>query len=106
MDRNDRKQDDLENFNKLYPYIDNLLNQVNLTEKITDYEVNGVAFQIRYKNNIVEIGLPIESPIFPTLIFKRLPNHQVELLHYRIGKEFKDALYQATKKEVNEIATN
>jgi hypothetical protein len=42
--------------------------------------------------------LPIESSIFPTLTFKRLPNHQVELLYYRIGKEFKDAIYQATEK--------
>ena len=98
MNRNARKQDDLENFNKLYPSIDNLLNQVNSTAKITDYEVNGVAFQIRYKDNIVEMGLPIESPIFPTLIFKRLPNNQVELLHYRIGEEFKDAIYQVTEK--------
>jgi hypothetical protein len=46
----------------------------------------------------VEMGLPIESPIFPTLTFKRLPNHQVELLYYRIGEEFKDAIYQATEK--------
>ena len=46
----------------------------------------------------VEMGLPIESPIFPTLTFKRLPNHQVELLYYRIDEEFKDAIYQTTEK--------
>jgi hypothetical protein len=100
MNSQDRKQYDLENFNGLFPLIAEVLHQVNPTENIDDYVVNGVAFQIRQRDSIIEMGLPIESPIFPTLTFKKLPNHQIELLQYRIGKEFKDAIFQATEKYV------
>lgn len=100
MNPKDRKQYELENFNGLFPLIAEVLQQVNLTENIDDYVVNGVAFQIRQRDSIIEMGLPTESPIFPTLTFKKLPNHQVELLHYRIGKEFKDAIFQSTEKFV------
>jgi hypothetical protein len=100
MNPKDRKQYDLENFNGLFPLIAEVLHQVNPREEVDEYVVNGVAFQVRQKDDIIEMGLPIEAPIFPTLTFRKLPNHQVELLHYRIGKEFKDAIFQATDKYV------
>jgi hypothetical protein len=49
----------------------------------------------------VEMGLPNESPIFPTLAFKQLPNNTFELMEYRIGDDFKKAIYEATERCVD-----
>ena len=96
----EQKQYDLETFNGLYPLIREVLSQVELTDKTSEYIVNGVAFQIRQNAEVIEMGLPIEAPIFPTLAFSKSPSEQVELLHYRISKEFKNSIFDATEKFV------
>lgn len=97
MKPSDQKQYELETFDGLYPLIALLLRQVEATNKVADYAVNGVTFQIRQNGDLIEMGLPTEAPIFPTLTFKKLPNEGVELLHFRIDKEFKNAIFAATE---------
>lgn len=97
MKLSDQKQYELETFNGLYPLIVKLLSGVTPTSKVAEYKVNGVSFQIRQNGDLIEMGLPTEDSIFPTLTFKKLPNFEVELLHFRIGKEFKDAIFTATE---------
>lgn len=97
MTPTDKQKYDLEIFNGLYPLIWKLLNSLNLTNETTEYVVNGVVFDVRKVGDVVEMGLPIESPIFPTLSFRQFDDGNYELLHYRIGKEFKDSLFKATE---------
>lgn len=97
MKPNDQKQYEQEVFDGLYPLITRVLSGVEPTSKVAEYAVNGASFQIRQNGDLVEMGLSDEAAIFPTLTFKKLPNFEVELLHFRIGKEFKDAIFKATE---------
>jgi hypothetical protein len=103
MKKNDRKRYEKEEFTKLYPFIANLLEQVKITDENEEYEVNGCCFHIKQNIDIVEMGLPNESSIFPTLAFKKLSNSKAELLYYRIGYDFKHAIYQATERYFDSI---
>ena len=97
MKPNDQKQYELETFDGLYPLIVKVLSQVEPTNKVAEYTVNGASFQIRQNGDLIEMGLSDEAPIFPTLTFKKLANFEVELLHFRVGKEFKNAIFKATE---------
>ncbi len=101
MKKSDRKRYDTEEFTKLYPFIVKLLKQLEITDNTKDYEVNGCCFQIKQNRDVVEMALPNESPIFPTLAFKQLPNNTFELMEYRIGEDFKKAIYEATERYVD-----
>ena len=101
MKKSDRKKYYTEEFTKLYPLIFKLLEQVKITDRTENYEVNGRCFQIKQNRDVVEMGLPNESPIFPTLAFKQLPNNTFELMEYRIGEDFKKAIYEATERYVD-----
>jgi len=101
MKKSDRKRYYTEEFTKLYPLIVKLLEQVKITDRTENYEVNGCCFQIKQNRDVVEMGLPNESPIFPTLAFKQLPNNTFELMEYRIGDNFKKAIYEATERYVD-----
>jgi hypothetical protein len=84
----DRKKYDEERFNLLYPSISKFIKKIELKEIITEHFINDVAYQIRKIGDTVEMGLSIESPIFPTLVFKEKINEKAELLYFRISTEF------------------
>ncbi len=105
-ERKQKKRDDYrryctEKFNTLLPYLNKLIQQVELTDKQKEYDMRGAKFLIRLhqdtfsKENIIEMSLANESPIFPTLAYTLISNTKAKLLYYRLGDEFGSALHRA-----------
>jgi hypothetical protein len=88
----DRQKRDIEEFKKILPLINRLILKVQLTNKPVKYQFNNVDFLIRLNDDIIEISLAEEAPIFPTLAFREFSNTRIDLLYYRIGDNFRSAL--------------
>jgi hypothetical protein len=100
MKNDDFKKRSLEEFNKLLPFLNLLIKQIELTDKPKEYDLQGAKFLIRrHKNeldeNLIEMSLVIESSIFPTLVFRPLNNNEAELKYYRVDNTFSAELYKA-----------
>ena len=105
-ERKQKKKDDYrryytEEFNTLLPYLNKLIKQVELTDKQKKYDIRGAKFLIRLrrdifdKEDIIEMSLALERPIFPTLAYVSISETEAKLLYYRIGNEFGSALHRA-----------
>ena len=83
------------------PYLNEVIKQVDLTDKQKEYEVRGAKFLIRLrrdtfaKENIIEMSLANESPIFPTLAYTPICETEAKLLYYRLRDDFISALHKA-----------
>ena len=91
----DRKKRDIEDFEKLLPYLQKLIHKVRLTNKPKIYHFNKSDFIMRLNGDIVEMSLADEAPIFPTLAFRELSPAKTDLLYYRIGQDFRSKLMGA-----------
>ena len=91
----DRKKRDIEDFEKLLPYLQKLIHKVHLTNKPKIYHFNKTDFIMRLNGDIIEISLADEAPIFPTLAFRELSPAKTDLLYYRIGNDFRSKLMEA-----------
>ena len=91
----DKQKRDIEDFKKLLPYLYQLIHKVCLTNKPKIYHFNKTDFIMRLNGDIVEMSLADESPIFPTLAFRELSPAKTDLLHYRIGQDFRSKLMEA-----------
>jgi hypothetical protein len=95
MKTQDRRRYCLEQFKKMLPLLNGLINRVRLTDKAEKYNVNGAEFLIRLNKDIIEMSLAAEKPIFPTLAFRPINDVKADLLYYRIGDDFKSKLNEA-----------
>jgi hypothetical protein len=95
MKFSDRQKKDIADFKQLLPLIDRLLCKIQLTSKPKIYHFNKTDFIMRLNGDIVEMSLADESPIFPTLAFRELSPAKTDLLHYRIGQDFRSKLMEA-----------
>ncbi len=81
---NDLQRYQLEEFNSFFPALEKLLSKVKLTDKTEKFSIFGLDFMARKKNGLVEFGLTIEEPIFPTLAYEIQDDGSKKLLHYRV----------------------
>ena len=96
MKTQDRRKYCLQQFKKMLPTLNQLIHQLRLTNKTQKYNINGSEFLIRLNKDIVEMSLEIEKPIFPTLAYRPISDYKADLLYYRIGDDFADALSKAS----------
>ena len=98
MKLEDQKKYDFDNFTKIFPYIKLLLDRVELTSEIKEYQFNKIQFLIRINkgSNAIEMSLTSEKPIFPTVVFTTPKAGEPELLYFRVNyDEFRKALHDA-----------
>ena len=92
----ERHKRNIEEFNQLLPLLNKVIfkveSQSNLTNHVKEFNVNGLGIFIRLNQDIFEMALSDEKPIFPTLAFRRLSSSKTELLYYRKGNYFKTKL--------------
>jgi hypothetical protein len=86
-----------DDFKKILPLINKLIQQVKLANKTEKFNINGAEFLMRLNTDIIEMSLISERSIFPTLAFRPINNKKADLLYYRIGSDFKSKLYQANE---------
>ena len=110
MNKEERKQKKIEDhrrycteeFNRLLPLLNELIKLVELTDKRKEYDVRGAKFLIRQRRDafaqedIIEMSLGNESPIFPTIAYIPISNSEAKLLYYRLGDKFRSHLRRAT----------
>lgn len=84
---NDLKRYQLEEFHSFLPSLEKLLGRVKLTDNTQRFSVFGLEFMARQKNGLIEFGLTIEEPIFPTLAYEDQGDRSKKLLHYRIDND-------------------
>lgn len=84
MKSEDLRRYQLEGFTSFIPALEKLLARVVLTAQTKKFSVFGLEFLARQNNGLVEFGLAIEEPIFPTLVYENHGDGSKKLLHYRI----------------------
>jgi|GEM_PF-2117610 len=96
MKLGDRHKRNIEEFNQLLPLLNKVIakiaSQSNLTDYAKEFNVNGLGIFIRRNQDIYEMALSDERPIFQTLAFRRLSSSRTELIFYRKGNQFKSKL--------------
>ncbi len=92
MKTQDHRKNCLEQFKKMLPSLNQLIEQVRLTDKPEKYIINSAEFLIRLNKDVIEMSLAIEKPIFPTLAFRLIGENKADLLYFRIGDKFKREL--------------
>ena len=97
MTFSDRQKRDIQDFEKLLPYLQHLVHKIHLTNKLKIYHFNNADFIMRYNDDIVEMSLAGEAPIFPTLAFRDFSSGKTDLLYYRISHDFRSKLLENMK---------
>jgi hypothetical protein len=98
MKLEDQKKYDFDNFTKIFPYIKLLLDRVELSYEIKEYQFNKIKFLLRVnkESKAIEMSLASEKVIFPTVVFTELNAGEPELLYFRVNyNEFFNALHEA-----------
>jgi hypothetical protein len=95
MKREDFRKRATEDFKRMLPQLNQLLHQVQLTDKMKEYDIHGYKFLLRLNQDIIEMSLSDEKPIFPTLAFRPIDDIKADLLYFRIRDEFRIALNNA-----------
>ena len=80
----DLKRYQLEEFTKFLPNLEKILSEIEITDVVNEFEVMDLKFMARLNRGVMEFGLTIERPIFPTLAYEKQANGDVKLLYYRI----------------------
>jgi len=84
-----------EDFKQILPLINKLIQRLHLANKAEKFSINGAEFLMRLNEDVIEMSLASERPIFPTLAFRPINDKKADLLYYRIGNDFRSKLYQA-----------
>jgi hypothetical protein len=98
MKPEDQKKYDFDNFLKIFPHIKLLVDRVELSDEITEYQFNKIQFLLRAnkESKAIEMSLASEKPIFPTVVFAEPAAGEPELLYFRVNyDEFSKALREA-----------
>lgn len=74
-------------FKKVFSMLKWLLNQVDLTERMAEFEVHGYKFLAKRLENTFEFGPANEEPTFPTVAYELMEDGKPNLLYYRAGTE-------------------
>jgi len=74
-------------FKKVFSLLKWLLNQVELTSRMTEFEVHGYKFLAKRLQNTFEFSPANEEPIFPTVAYELMEDGMPNLLYYRAGTE-------------------
>lgn len=95
MKTEERRKYCAEQFKKMLPSLNELIHSVRLTNKVEKYTFNSAEFLIRLNNDIIEMSLASEKPIFPTLAYRHISDTVDDLLYYRITDDFTAELRRA-----------
>lgn len=79
------KNAELAAFNRLYPQLRWLLSEVDITDQLSEYQVNGYKFLAKLRGNIMEFSPANEEPIFPTVAYEINEDGSTNLLYFRVG---------------------
>ena len=91
------KARDQDRFQHMLPMLNQLFSEINPSTETTEYEVGGMNFLLRIKNDLVEFGLTLERPIFPTLAYFQHDQGNTKLLQFYVGATFDNELYKASE---------
>lgn len=95
MKREDHRKRAKEDFKKILPYLNQLIEKVKLTDKPKKYSFNNEDFIIRLNFDVIEMSLAIEKSIFPTIAYRQVGKTNADLLHYRVSSDFSSAIYRS-----------
>ena len=89
------------NYSNIETHFKHSVIRMDNTDKQKEYDVRGAKFLIRQRRDafaqqdIIEMSLADESPIFPTLAYTPINNTEAKLLNYRLRSDFASKLYRA-----------